>query len=142
MEHRHTTAGERLILRLDRGEEVIERLTTFCVDHGIAGATLSGIGAVKDAELGYYDLGSFSYRSQTIAEVCELVSLLGNVARLDDGSTFVHAHATLGDRDLRLRGGHLVRATVAVTVEVALDPLPQALARAFDPEVKLKLLEL
>jgi len=139
MEHRNL--GARRLVRLDRGEEVLSTLVSLCADQGIACASLAGIGAVMDAELGYYDLGGFTYLTRTIPEVCELVSLVGNVA-LVDGTPFVHAHASLGDRDLRLVGGHLIRATVAVTVEVFLDVHETRLERAFDPGVRLKLLRL
>lgn len=139
MEHTSLKLGTRLIVRLDRGEEVLSSLVSLCTAQGIGCASLTGIGAVRDTELGYYDLGSFTYLTRTIAEPCELVSLVGNVA-LVDGAPFVHAHASLGDRELRLVGGHLVRATVAVTVELVLDVLEARLERALDPEVKLKLL--
>jgi predicted DNA-binding protein with PD1-like motif len=139
MEHRPTKPGTRLLVRLDRGEEVLASLAALCSEQGIACASLTGIGAVRDAELGYYDLESFTYATRSVPEVCELVSLVGNVA-LVDGAPFVHAHATLGDRELRLVGGHLVRATVAVTAEIFLDVHEGELERALDPEVRLKLL--
>lgn len=139
MEHRHL--HNRLVVKLDRGEEVLESLTALCKEHDITCASLSGLGAVKNSELGYYDLSTFSYQTQTIPDVCELVSLVGNVA-LVDGAPFIHAHVSLGDRDLKLVGGHLVRATVAVTVEIFIDPSDHQLERAHDPEVKLNLLTL
>ncbi len=138
---KHTHIGDRILVKLDRGEEVLGALTSLCQDHAITCASLSGIGAVRDAELGYYDLESLSYLTGTIPGICELVSLNGNVA-LVEGKPFVHAHASLGDRDLGLKGGHLVTATVAVTVEVFLEVGSARLERTFDPEVKLKLLDL
>jgi uncharacterized protein len=136
MDHKHL--GDRLFVRLDRGDEVIASLTALCKDHDIGGASLTAIGAVKDAELGYYDLESFTYLKRDVPEVCELLGLSGNVA-LVDGEPFVHAHATLGRRDFSTLGGHLVQATVAVTVEVFLEPTPTALTRELDEAVKLKL---
>ena len=143
MEQRQLTgegrSGTCWLIRLDRGEEVISVLTRLCRDRGIECARLSGIGAVKDAELGYYDLAELSYVTRTIPDICELVSLQGNVA-LVDGKPFVHAHASLGNRNLELLGGHLAKATVAVTVEVFLETFEPKLERTFDPEVKLNLL--
>lgn len=139
MEHRHL--NDQLVVELDRGEEVLESLTVLCKDHEITCARLSGIGAVKDAKLGYYDLSELTYLTRTIPDVCELVSLIGNVA-LVDGVPFIHAHVSLGDRELKLVGGHLVRATVAVTAEIFIHPYDHQLKRAYDPEVKLNLLKL
>jgi len=144
MELRQLTEGENgsgasWLVRLDRGEEVLTTLTGLCRDRGIAAASLSGIGAVTDAELGYYDLAQFSYLTRSLEGIWELVSLTGNVA-LVDGEPFVHAHVSLGNRNLELLGGHLVKATVAVTVELFLNTYEPALVRSFDPEVKLNLL--
>ena len=140
MEYRQIKA-HHVMVRLDRGEEVISALTELCKNHGIEAGHLSAIGAVRDAELGYYDLASFSYQTRKLPEIYELVSFLGNVA-LVDGEPFVHAHATLGSPDLSLLGGHLMSATVAVTLEVVLTVFDTRFERALDPEVKLKLLKL
>lgn len=130
--------GERLFVRLDRGEEVVGTLTNLCKEMNIGCAALTGIGAVKDIELGYYDLSLYTYLNKKIPDICELVSLTGNVA-LVEGEPFVHAHACVARRDLRMLGGHLVRATVAVTVEAFLLVGQTPLIRELDPEVKLKL---
>jgi len=139
MLHRHLDG--RVLVKLERGEEVLQALTELCVEHDIGCASLVGIGAVKEAELGYYDLDTMTYLTRAFPEIRELVSLVGNVA-LVDGKPFIHAHASLGDRDLSLVGGHLVRATVAVTVEAFVNPNSSPVERALDAEVKLKLLEL
>lgn len=131
----------RVMVRLDRGEEVIASLTNLCKDHEIEAAHLSAIGAVRNAEIGYYDLKSFSYLTRKFPEIYELVSLSGNVA-LVDGEPFVHAHATLGSSDFSVHGGHLVAATVAVTVEAVVTVFDTRFQRSLDPEVKLKLLRL
>ena len=139
MEHCHE--GNRLLVRIERGEEVVSSLTEVCREHKIGCASISGIGAVRDAEVGYYDLQDLEYRKRTIREVCELVSLSGNVA-LIDGESFVHTHAALGKGDLELLGGHLFSATVAVTVEVFLDIWERDIKRELDPDMKLNLIKL
>jgi len=139
MEHRHDEG--RILVRLDRGEEVLTALRALAREHDVGTASLAGIGAVRDAEIAYYDLGALAYETRTFAEVAELLSLSGNVA-LVDGEPFIHAHAVLGRRDMSTVGGHLVRATVAVTVEAFLDCFESRVDRELDPEVKLKLLKL
>lgn len=140
----HTIRGDQMVVRLDRGEEVVETLTGLFATTGVAAASLTGIGAVRDTELGYYDLATKSYRTRQVPEVCELLGLVGNVALVegDPSRPFVHGHVTLGTPTFEAIGGHLVRATVAVTVEVVVTPLPGALSRRLDPEVGLRLLDL
>ncbi len=139
MEHCHE--GNKILVRIERGEEVVSSLTEVCRKHQIGCASLTGIGAVRDAEVGYYDLQDLDYRKRTIREVCELVSITGNVA-LVDGEPFVHTHVALGKGDLELLGGHLFGATVAVTVEVFIDVWERSVNREHDPEMKLNLIKL
>jgi hypothetical protein len=137
-----TPPAAGLLLRIERGAPLIDAIVACCRERAIGAAWLTGLGAVSDVELGYYDLAARSYLRARLDGVFELVSLIGNVAWVD-GAPIVHAHAALGDRDCRLRGGHLFAATVAVTVELQLQPLASApVERALDPGVGLKLLAL
>ena len=137
MEHRHE--GRRILVRFDVGEEIVSGLTELCHTHGVGCASLSGIGAVREAQVGYFDVRTLDYRIRNIREVCELVSLIGNVA-LYEGEPLVHAHVGLAKGDLELLGGHLFTATVAAAVEVFLDVWETPVVREFDPQLKLKLL--
>ena len=131
--------GERYTLRLERGEEVIGALTEWVKERGITAASMVGIGALEQVELGYYELPTKTYHRHTFPEDYELLNLTGNVSLLEDGETFVHAHVTIGGRDYSTKGGHLFSARVAVTVELVLTPLPGQIRRAFDEACGLKL---
>lgn len=125
---------------LARGEKVIESLTAFAAEYAISGAALSGLGAVEDATLCFYDLPEKEYVCETIAPAQEVVAMTGNIA-LVDNVPFVHAHLALGDRDLSMRGGHLKEATVAVTLEVMVLPFAAALHRKMNDAIGLKLID-
>lgn len=125
-------------VRLERGDEVIASLTAFATEHGIHAGSMSGIGAVMDTELGFYELETQTYHRKTFAEDHELLSLIGNFSRVD-GAPFVHAHVTLGGSDFRVVGGHLFKAVVAVTVELVVRPLEGAVDRSLDEACGLKL---
>ena len=129
------------ILKLDVGEKVMEVLRAFCEEQGIRGAWLSGLGAVKDAELGWFDTKSRPYVTKTFPGTRELQSLSGNVARAGE-AVVVHAHVLCAGRDLNPVGGHLVDAACAVTGEIELRETREALHRAEDPRFDLKLLDL
>ncbi len=124
---------------LQKGDRLIETLTPELARLEIRGATISGLGALKDVELGYYELDHKEYIRKTFSEDYELISLSGNVA-LKDGQPFIHVHAALGDSRFQVFGGHLFEATVAVTAEISVLPFDFAPAREMDPAIGLGLI--
>jgi predicted DNA-binding protein with PD1-like motif len=118
---------------LDVGDEIVSSLKRIAVSERIGLASIQGIGAVREAVLGYLDLDQKQYlKRQFGSESMELVSLLGNMARLD-GEPVVHCHVVLGDREMRTFGGHLFEATTSVTVEIFMRVFEGAASRQFDP---------
>lgn len=132
-----TPAGH--VIRLDRGDEVLTALTTYVREAEIMGGVITGIGAVKDATLGYFHLPTREYHKQEFPEEMELVSFYGNITQVDDGP-MVHAHVTLSGADYIAKAGHLFSATVAVTGEFFLWPADTPIHRALDPDTGLKLM--
>lgn len=130
------------LIKLERDEKVLETLTAFCEARGIHSGVLVGIGAVKNAELGYYSLEKQKYFFRIFPEDREVASMQGNIA-LVEGKPFIHAHAVLSacDETLACVGAHLKEAEVAVTLEVFLTPFPSAVPRYFDETIGLKLLD-
>lgn len=128
-------------LVLERGEELFPTVTRYCEEHGIHWAQLQAIGAVEDVEIGYYDLDSRQYVFRQEAGPFEVASMDGNVAELD-GLPFIHAHAVLSrcDDTMECIGGHLRRATVALTLEVAMWEITQPLIRRYDDETGLNII--
>lgn len=125
-------------VRIERGEEVIEQLTAFATERGISAGSVSGIGAVMDSELGYYELETKIYHRRPFPEDHELLSLIGNFSRVE-GKPYVHAHVTLGGADFKVVGGHLFKAVVAVTVELIVRPLAGEVDRRLDETCGLNL---
>ena len=46
--------GDTYIIYLEQGESIMAILTQFCIDHQIINGQISGIGAIKEIELGSY----------------------------------------------------------------------------------------
>ena len=132
--------GRTFVLAFEPGEKVMEGLRRFAVEQNVRGAWLSGLGALRDAELGWLDTASRSYVTRKFPDTMELVSLAGNVGRAG-GEAAVHAHAALAGRDLAVVGGHLVEAVCAVTVEMEVRETGFPLDRALDGRFGLKLLD-
>ena len=116
------------LLILDDGDEVHETLTRFVRDRGIGAAEFTAIGAVSDAEFGWFDAVAKTYRPRRLDQQCEVVSLIGDVAVAEDGP-MLHAHIGLGTEDGTLHGGHLMSGHVHPTLEVKLRVFPVVLRR-------------
>ena len=128
-------------VRVFRGEKLMEKLLEFCEKENIKGAYFHGLGAVSEAEFGYYDLSKKEYVFTKYADMMEVVSMTGNVA-LFEGKKVLHVHGVFSDTHNRTLGGHIKEATVGVTVEVHVADCKEKYERRHDKETGLNLLEL
>jgi predicted DNA-binding protein with PD1-like motif len=122
------------------GQEVMQGLLAFAKKHKLVAGHLTGIGAISDAVIGYFDPQKKAYLRNHEKGQAEVLSLTGNLA-LDDNEPFFHVHVALGLRDGSARGGHLFEATVRPTVELVLTTYPRTVLRKIDPETGLPLLD-
>ena len=127
-------------VRLDLGEEIVGTLTALVKERQITGGSITGIGAVKSAELGYFDVHRKEYAKRTFEDDMELVAMNGNITWLEDGEPMIHAHALLSGADLTAVGGHLFSAEIAVTGEVFIQTHDSRLERKPDKRTGLKLI--
>ncbi|MBI4160965.1 MAG: DNA-binding protein, partial [Acidobacteria bacterium] len=72
--------GDRYLIRLYQGEEVVASLAAFARENGIQAAVLSGIGAVREAVLGYFDPETRAYYKEELAESHEIAGMNGNLS--------------------------------------------------------------
>lgn len=128
-------------LRLEVGEKLPGALADFCRERSIPAATAEGLGALRDVELGYFDLESRTYRRTVLPGSWELLSLFADVSERD-GEPFAHAHVVLSGPDFVSRGGHLFEGTVSVTAEIRLWTIERTLLRRMDDRFALPLLDL
>ena len=127
------------LLRLDKGEEIIFSLASFCGQQKIGFASVSGIGAAENARLAIFDTKNKKYAERDFEGDLEIVSLLGNVA-LANGFPKPHLHCTLASDDFLAHGGHLVSATVSVTCEIILRVSKTSINRSSDEVTGLMLI--
>lgn len=134
-------SGEKVfILVFETGDEVMEGLVSFARQTALTAGHFTAIGALSDVVLGYLDWQTKDYEPIPVDEQVEVLSLVGDIA-LQDGSPQVHAHIVIGKRDGTAHGGHLIRAHVRPTLEVALHESPEHLRRRLDPETGLALID-
>src|SRR5262249_40443568 len=124
---------------LETDEEVVATLTRFLATAEVGTASLTAIGAFRDAVLGYFDWQSKSYVKIPVEQQVEVLSLIGDVA-VADGRPSLHVHAVLGRADGSVVGGHLLEAHVRPTLEVILIQPPSYLRKRRDPETGLALI--
>ena len=128
--------GKDHFIYIEKNEKVMDTLTRFCIDKGISNAKLSGIGAVKDTEIGAYDTIKKEYIRKEYSDILELVSFEGNIT-LKDGSPFPHAHVVLSDHNMSTAGGHLFETTVAAVGEFFLMEFDNDAYRELNEDVGL-----
>jgi uncharacterized protein len=128
------------LLEFRTGQEVMKGLLAFAKKHKLVDGHLTGIGAISDAVIGYFDPLKKAYRRTHEKGQAEVLSLTGNLALYDD-EPFFHIHVALGLRDGSARGGHVFEATVCPTVELVLTTYPKPIRRKIDPEWGLPLLD-
>lgn len=136
-----TGGTESFVLVFDTGDDVTKELLAFAGTQSIDAASFSGIGAFERVTLGYFEFDKRDYKHIPVNEQVEVVSLVGNVARGDDGPK-LHAHVVVGRQDGSALGGHLIEARVRPTLEIVLVETPAHLRRRSDPATGLALIDL
>lgn len=131
MKFRRVASG--YLIRLERGEEAIASLASFAAQKKIPCGTIQGIGAVKDVTLGYFDTRRRAYRTKKVRNICEVLSLTGNISYLDD-KPYVHTHIILAGARHNVLGGHFFSGTVAITLEIFIHVISKRLCRVYDRE--------
>ncbi len=132
--------GNILMVRLEDGEDLMSSLEKALKANDVSsGIILTGIGMLRDFEIGYYD--GKEYRRKKIETPHELVALHGSIASEPEGMRF-HIHTALANPEHRIIGGHLFKATVGVVNEISILVLDNiGLVRNRDERTGLMLLD-
>jgi predicted DNA-binding protein with PD1-like motif len=139
----YAAAGERtFVLVLEPDEEAFAAITGFAAQAGLEAASLTAIGAFSAATVGWFDFAAKTYRPIEVGEQCEVLSVIGDIARGDDGEPSVHMHCVLGLKDGTTRGGHFLKGVVHPTLEVTVVETPAHLRRRKRPELGIALIDL
>lgn len=133
--------GNKFILRIDKGEEIVETLKRFCKENSIKLASITGIGATDKAIIGILDLSTKKYSSKEFKGDYEITNLSGNITTMNN-EPYIHLHITLGDSKQRAFGGHLNSAVVSATFEAVVNIIEGAAEREFSKELGINLIRL
>lgn len=130
--------GDTLVIRMDKGEEIIRSLRLAAEKEGVRLASVEALGAVDDFTVGVFDTAEKQYHANHFTGAFEIVSLTGTVTT-QDGKFYAHLHMSAGDREGKVFGGHLNSATVSATCEMIVRVLDGQVERRFDETVGLNL---
>jgi predicted DNA-binding protein with PD1-like motif len=110
-------AGRGFAGRLETGNDLVDEIERFCVEHGVVAAQVTVIGALRRARYAYYEQGDKRYRELESDTHHEIVGFTGNISLRDD-RPFLHAHATFADAEGACVGGHLLPGCEVFAAEV------------------------
>ena len=136
----YKVSGTKVVVRLNKGDEIISSLYNLMEELNISCASVSGIGATDDATIGIYKASNKEYVKYDLKEDMEITSLVGNLTR-QNGAPYLHLHINLAGFN-GVYGGHLNRAVISVTAEIIVDVIDLKVDRKMDEEIGINLMVL
>lgn len=130
------------IVRVEKGEEAIEKLIELCEKENIKAGSIQAIGAINKAELLWYDADKKEYSNKVFeGEHYEITAFLGNISRKDN-KPYLHCHITMGNKNFVPYAGHCKSAIVSGAFEAVVTSLDGEVGREFDESIGLNLFHL
>lgn len=133
-------------IRIDKGENISERIKEICRHEKIESGYFHGIGACDLAILATYIPEKNDFIDHKITGMLEMVSLMGNVTTDNNNEPFIHSHASFSYLDengnVVITGGHLKEARISYTGEIILSPAEEKIDRMVDPNTGIEVWKL
>lgn len=133
-------AKDKYVIRIDKGEEVVESLNKFIKEKDVKSGSITGIGAAGLIEAGLFNTKTKIYDSKTFEGDYEITNFSGNITTMN-GKHYLHLHITFADKELRAYGGHLNKAVISGACEIVVDEIDATIERKLDEEIKLNILK-
>ena len=130
--------GNKFIVRINKGEEIVETLKKVCKDNSIKLGSVTGIGATNKVTVGLFDVDTKKYHSKELTGNYEIAPLCGNITTMD-GEVYLHLHINVCDSEHLSFGAHLNSAIVSATFEAVIDVMDGEIDREFNKEIGLNL---
>jgi predicted DNA-binding protein with PD1-like motif len=129
----------KVVVRIDKGEEIIDSLKTICKELGITLGTIVGIGATNKITIGIFNTLTKKYQTKDLTGDHEITSLNGNITVNNDVT--IHLHVTICAVEQSAVSGHLLSAVVSATFEGVIDIIDGKITREFNDDVGLSLMK-
>ncbi len=128
--------NNKVYVKLDKNDLINQSLLDLSNDLSLNFVWLNGIGAIKNPEMGYFDIDRKDYDRKIFNGDYELTSYMGNIS-LKDGERFIHSHISFSDSKYNVFGGHLFDAKISAAGEFILFLGNKNINRYFDNDVGL-----
>ncbi|MCQ2792794.1 MAG: DNA-binding protein [Bacilli bacterium] len=125
-----------IFLRIDRGEEVLEKILEVVKKENIKSGNMTAIGACDEFTVGLYSVSEQKYYSKHYKGEFEIVSFLGNISQ-KDGMPYIHVHIGCSGEDHIVIGGHLNRCHISGTFECKIEISNVSITRKIDSKTGL-----
>ena len=129
-----------IVVRMDKGEEILEKIKEVALKENIKLASISALGATNDFTVGVFKTKEKKYDSNHFTGDFEIVSLTGSINTMND-EFYSHIHMSCGDHEGKVFGGHLNQAYVSVTVEMFIQIIDGKVDRKLDEEIGINLFQ-
>ena len=106
-----------IVVRIDKGEEILEKIKEVAIRENIKLATVTALGATNKFTVGVFKTEEKKYYSNSFQGDFEIVSLTGSINTMND-EFYTHIHMSAGDGKGNVFGGHLNKAIVSATCEM------------------------
>ena len=127
-----------IVMRIDKGEEILEKVKEVAMRENIKLASISALGATNDFTVGVFKTEEKKYYSNNFNGDFEIVSFTCTINTMN-GEFYSHLHMSAGDSEGKVFGGHLNRAVISATCEMVINIIEGRVDRIFNEEIGLNL---
>ena len=131
----------KVVVRIDKGEEIVDQLKTICKKLDIKLGSIIGIGAADKVMISLLNTKTKKYQSKEFTGDHEIVSLVGNITMMN-GEVYLHLHVTICNVEHKALGGHLTSAVISAMFEGVIDIIDGQITRDYNEDIGLNLLKI
>ena len=132
--------GSTIVVRIDRGEEILDKIRELALKENIKLASVTALGATNDFTVGVFNTAEKKYYANEFKGAFEIVSLTGTINTMD-GEFYTHIHMSAGNEKGEVFGGHLNRAVISATCEMVITVIDGRVDRFHSEEIGLNLFQ-
>lgn len=133
--------NNKVIVRIDKGEEVVDSLKIICKNLDIKLGSIIGIGSTDKVTIGLLNTKTKKYQSKEFIGDHEITLLVGNTTMMNE-EVYLHLHITICNIEHKAIGGHLTSAIISATFEGIIDVIEGQITREHNDDVGLNQLKL
>ena len=127
-----------IVVRIDKGEEILEKIKEVAIRENIKLATVTALGATSDFTVGVFKTEEKKYYSNSFKGDFEIVSLTGSINTMNN-EFYTHIHMSAGDEKGNVFGGHLNKAIVRATCKMFIHIIEGKVDRELNKDIGLNL---